>query len=338
MPRVKSVFMTSPTRSMRLRGWVHLIDNHFRSGSRLHIKGPLSNRKRTNILFEAIGHLPKAQQDNIANLVPGSSHIKWSEWLAGRHRPTKEYIDLIESMIPGSGRILDVVTPPLPCDPPIVQFLYAVDQWVQPQPPESALFSVLQSVHASWRPVKREPPKVAGKKARKDPYWSMNALPHIRVIPSVFLESYRVLEPSSIVSYMLRLAGIIDFDHDEKLFTRWVFDLVSASLVTATLLRNQGVRNVGLGGLSEDATTCALWHFLEYQEMADMLGKEVVKHVKESARIMCEEVSLKSVTVLSATPNTIPTLQSGKAMLESELRKYGITVDDILQLKVSADN
>jgi hypothetical protein len=314
MTKLKNEQKACPTRPLRVRAWIWQVVQVICQGQ------PRPSFAALDIpLMNAISNLKGKNKTAAAAILPPDSMIsasRWQGWWTGQYHPKPPYVGLMELVAPGSSRILNPQLHPQPNDPYVMQLLFALDRLGDATADEHALFEIVRAVSERWRPRRVAHGRV--------PRWGVSALPGYAVPPDAFLTAFRVLEPSSIIHFMLHLAGGAPLTKDPLVLQRWAFDLVAAALATDALLRQQGPEAIGQGGCTEEALMRILFMFLSYMRTparlpsVSALGRAVKRQLRAGA-------CLESPPVIPETPKTLATLQAGVEAFQGVLAEAGLT-------------
>lgn len=313
MTQLKTEQKACPTRPLRVRAWVWQVVQVICRGQ------PRPSFAAMEIpLMNAISTLKGKSQAAAVTIIPPDTTIsasRWQGWWTGQFHPAPKYVELMEYLAPGSSRILNPQLHPRPSDPYVMQLLFALDRWGETTADERALFEIVRGVSERWRPRHF-------KKGSRI-LWEAAQLPGYAVPPDTFLLTYRVLEPSSIIHFMLYLVGEAPLIKDPDALRRWAFDLVAAALATDALLRQHGPEAIGQGGGTEEALMRILSMFLNYitppagQPSTSALGKAVVEQLQAGAQF-------EGMPVIPETPATLATLQAGMEAFRAALAEAGL--------------
>jgi hypothetical protein len=188
---------------------------------------------------EALALLPYPSSECI-------SSGRWSEWWQGTH-PQPDRKQLFSLLVPGSAEWFSQKFSSGD-EHPLHTLLFAIDVWGGKCAASDKALGILVALARKWRP--RETLRKSQRYIRREG-WYWPPVNGTTLPADVASDHFRLLEPASVIEAMLWCGHAIHVESDGA-FVNWVFDLLSASLATLTLLQEEGLSADAHGGRAAD--------------------------------------------------------------------------------------
>ena len=329
MGRSQKAFSGLPTHQMRNVVWSRVVKQALLPDS--DPARPFANRINGEIvkLIEAEKGL---RRDALMAIVPNYdkeivSAGRWQGWWNGTH-PAPVKVELINLLVPKSkGWFLSRMAGAGMHS--LHTLLYVVDLWASRRDRSSDAMLLLMELGRVWGPrgiLER------GVNWRRNKGWCIGGLPKSEIPADIALDHYRALEPSSLIEWMIWTGDFLKV-HDTKLFVTWVFDLVSASLATQTLMQEAGDDAVTLAGESADVMAFVLDVFVNQSERY-LDPKTAVRSIKPRINSVNGPTSSDPDRTfrLPTTPECQSLILAAAHLFDAELERHGISVASIRDL------
>lgn len=246
MPRQNMLFAALATATLRNKIWARSVKKTLLPSQEL--RRPYAHLIEDAFFETVMKYNQKNKNKAQINLSKVTiSNGKWMGWWGGAH-PIPQYIDIFNLIAPGASKWFEQRVSVYP-DSPIHLLLYSIDLWASEVDSREKAFSLTLAIEKSWAPQLRK--RLLNSNSLNG--WTLGLLPKI-TLPSDLPYHYRSLEPASLIIFMVLLGDWLKIDETDY-FERWVFDLVSVSALTRTILNPNFERSSVLGGDTVDLST-----------------------------------------------------------------------------------
>ena len=269
---------------------------------------------------------------------------RWKNWWDGA-KPDPKKIEVLQLLLPQtkhwfSPEVKDTSLESFPYSDtvqsrksanglhPLHTLMCAIDLWAGGKECSINAYSMLLNIQNTWRPRT----KGFARNSSIEKYgWYISPFPN-NYIPYETVVSFRSLEPSSIMQSMLWCGDYLDISNTQ-IFTRWVFDLISAALVTKALIYSLDIDSTESGQTASDLGGESL------DVMGFLIKAFISRYDAYSKPTLGTPILRSSITGLNKENTLVPDTVSLEILLEksrkhfkSELSIHGIEINQINKL------
>lgn len=211
---------------------------------------------------------------------------------------------------------------------PIHTLICAIDLWAGGKECSINAYSMLLKIQNTWRPRAKV---FARNSSIEKNGWYISTFPS-EVIPYEIVRFYRYFEPASVMQSMLWCGDYLDISNTQ-FHTKWLFDLISAALLTKSLIYSEDVESTESGQTASDLGGESL-------DVMGLLIKAFISRYDAYSEATQGTPRLRaSINSLNKDNSLVPNTESFEILLEksrklfqSELSIHGIEINQINKL------
>lgn len=343
MGRQKKEFSELPTAKLRGKLWTRYVRN-------LLIPGKENGKPLAHLINGAIisvaDKIPAVKKIIKASNLDGEEIVsrgRWKGWWDGEH-PHPDKVALINMLAPDSkcwfvsqvSQSLSIVyweTAPNTdlLGHPIHTLLYALDLWASKKEESDRALLLTKRISDIWRP-RTQVARTDDAGGRQITGWYISPA-KCDLVDSTILHRFNLLEPPSIVNFMLWFGYTYSIHKFERyIFLKWTFDLLSASLAAAKMIEDFGGDvSFFLGGKTADSAT--LVRQLLMLKAPDIDAPYLRGKIQSKIKICIGAAGDADFLPHSDDDKFIDLLIEMCRVFNDELRSFSVSIEDLKLVK-----